>query len=194
MEKAEEVVRPLRICGSLTADMVRPMPYPAVQALGGDLLPPGRQNYWKSSFIYEVNDEAIDTMMAQFETVPSPFSVAALEPLGGAVRRVGEDETAFGEREAPYSLILAGSWTDPTENDRNIQWVRGFWEAMRPYDSAAAYVNYLDADESHRVEAVYGRKYERLVALKNRYDPANLFRRNQNIRPTAHGFAQADAR
>jgi Berberine and berberine like len=169
MERAEEVVRPLRECGSLAADMVRPMPYAAVQALGGELLPPGRQNYWKSSFIYEVSDEAIDAMIAQFQTVPSPFSVAALEPLGGAVRRVGPDETASGERGAPYSLILAGSWTDPAENDKNI------------------YVHYLDADEQHRVEAAYGRKYERLVALKNRYDPANLFRRNQNIRPTAEG-------
>jgi hypothetical protein len=116
--------------------------------------------------------------------------VVALEPLGGAVRRVGPDETAFGERDAPYSLIIAGSWTNRAENDKNIQWVRGVWETMRPFDSAAAYVNYLDGDEQHRVEAVYGGKYERLVALKNRYDPLNLFRGNQNIRPTARGLAR----
>ncbi len=183
MEKGEAVIRPLRQCGSLAADMVRPMPYTGVQALGGELLPPGRQNYWKSSFIYELSDKAIDTMITQFEGVPSPFSVAALEPLGGAMSRVGQDETAFGERGALYSLIVAASWTNPAENDKNIQWTRGFWEAMRPYESDAAYINYLDADEQHRIKDVYGGKYERLVALKNKYDPTNLFRLNQNIKP-----------
>jgi len=103
---------------------------------------------------------------------------------GGGHGRVGADETAFGERGALYSLIVAGSWANQEDNDKNIRWVRSFWDAMRPYESAAAYVNYLDADEQNRVQAVYGRKYERLVALKNRYDPTNLFRLNQNIKPT----------
>jgi hypothetical protein len=161
------------------------MPYTALQGIGGTLLPPGRQDYWKSSFVSDVSDAAIDTMLAQFEGVPSPFSVAALEPLGGAVSRVGTDETAFGGRGALYSLILAGAWTNPAENERNIRWVRGFWEAMRPYESAAAYVNYLDGDEQDRVKTVYGPKYARLLALKDQYDPTNLFRLNQNIRPTA---------
>jgi hypothetical protein len=165
--------------------MVQPMPYRALQAIGGDLLPAGRQNYWKSSFMHDVSEQAIDTMLANFESVPSPFSVVALEPLGGAVTRVDADETAFGDRSALYSLIVVGSWTDRAENERNIQWVRQYWEAMRPYESPVAYVNYLDADEQSRVETIYGKKkYERLVALKDKYDPMNLFRLNQNIRPT----------
>lgn len=184
MEKGEEVIRPLRAFGSPAADMVGPMPYTTVQSLGGEMWPPGRLNYWKSSFIYELSDKAIDTMIAQFAGVPSPFSAAALELLGGAMSRIGEDETAFSERRAPYSLIIASSWTDPVENDQNIRWARGFWEAMRPYESEAAYVNYLDADEQDRIRAAYGGKYKRLVALKNTYDPTNLFRHNQNIKPT----------
>jgi hypothetical protein len=148
------------------------------------MFPPGRLNYWKSSFVYALSDQAIDTMIAQFTGVPSPFSQAALEQLGGAVSRIGTDETAFSERNAPYSLIIASAWTDPAENDKNIQWTRRFWEAMRPYESQAVYVNYLDIDEQDRIRAAYGETYERLVALKNKYDPTNLFRHNQNIQPT----------
>ena len=184
MEQGEDVIRPLRKFGTPMADMVGPMPYTAVQELSREMFPPGRLNYWKSSFVYDLSDPAIDTMIAQFKGVPSPFTQAALEQLGGAVSRIGTDETAFSERSAPYSLIIASMWTDPAENDKNIQWTRGFWEAMRPYESEAVYVNYLDADEQDRIRAAYGGKYERLVALKNTYDPTNLFRLNQNIKPT----------
>jgi FAD/FMN-containing dehydrogenase len=100
------------------------------------------------------------------------------------VSRIGKDETAFSERSTPYNLIIVSAWTDPAENDKNIRWTREFWEAMRPYESEAAYVNYLDIDEQDRSRAVYGETYERLVALKNKYDPTNLFHHNQNIKPT----------
>jgi hypothetical protein len=159
------------------------MPYTEVQALGGPLYPPGRLNYWKSSFVDELSDAAIEMMISQFAAAPSPFSVVAIEHLGGAVGRVGPDETAFSQRGAPYSLIITGEWTDPAESDRNIRWARDAWEAMRPFESEAVYVNYLDADESERIKAAYGGKYERLAALKAKYDPTNFFRLNQNIRP-----------
>jgi hypothetical protein len=184
IEEGKKWVQPLRECGSLAADMVQAMPYTALQAIGGNLLPAGRHNYWKSSFMSDVSDQAIDTMLAHFESVPSPFSVIALEPLGGAVSRVGADETAFGERSALYNLIVVGSWTDPADDAKNMRWVRGYWEAMRPYLNTAAYVNYLDADEQERVKTIYGKKYDQLVAIKDKYDPTNLFRLNQNIRPT----------
>jgi len=165
------------------ADLVGSMPYTALQDLSREMFPTGRLNYWKSSFVYDLSDQAIDTMIAQFAGVPSPFSQAALEHLGGAVSRIGKDETAFSERSAPYSLIIVSAWTDPAENDKNIRWTRELWEAMRPYESEAAYVNYLDIDEQDRIRAVYGEKYDRLVALKNQYDPTNFFRLNQNIKP-----------
>lgn len=184
LEQGEDVIGPLRKFGTPMADLVGPMPYTTVQELSREMFPPGRLNYWKSSFVYDLSDQAIDTMIAQFKEVPSPFTQAALEQLGGAVSRIGKDETAFSERSAPYSLIIASAWTDPAENDKNIQWTRGFWEAMRSYESEAAYINYLDIDEQDRIRAAYSGKYERLVALKNTYDPTNLFRLNQNIQPT----------
>lgn len=185
LEKGEEVIRPLREFGSPVADTVGPMPYTAVQALGGPLYPPNRLNYWKSSFLKELSDDAIETMIAQFATVPSPFSAAALEELGGVVSRVGRDETAFGERSAHYNLIITSEWIDPAESEKNIQWARDFWEAMQPFESEAVYVNYLGTEGEDRIKAAYGpTKYERLVALKNKYDPTNFFRLNQNIKPT----------
>jgi hypothetical protein len=185
MGKGEEVIRPLRAFGSPVADLVGPMPYIAVQALGGPFYPPGRFNYWKSSFIYDLSDAAIDTMIAQFEAVPSPFSAVALEHLGGAMSRIGKDETAFNERTAPLSLIITSEWTDPAESENNIRWARDFWAAMRPFASEAAYVNYLDRGDEDRIRAAYGAdKYERLVTLKNKYDPTNIFRLNQNIKPS----------
>ncbi len=125
-------------------------------------------------------------MIEQFSAVPSPFSAAALEQLGGGVSRVGDDETAFGDRSALYSLIITSEWIDPAETERNVQWTRDFWEAMQPFTRDAVYVNYMDIrDEADRIKAAYGaEKYERLVALKNKYDPTNLFRLNKNIKPT----------
>jgi hypothetical protein len=185
LEQGEEVIRPLRQFGSPVADTVGPMPYTAVQAMGGPLYPPGRLNYWKSSFLKELSDDAIETLIAQFATVPSSFSVAAVEELGGAISRVGRDETAFGERSAPYSLIITSEWIDPAESEKNIQWARKFWEAMQPFESEAVYVNYLGTEGEDRIKAAYGpAKYERLVALKNKYDPTNFFRLNQNIKPS----------
>jgi len=186
MEKGEEVIRPLREFGPPAADMAGPTPYTEVQALGGPLYPPGRWNYWKSNFLRELSDEAIDTMIEQFSTVPSPFSAAVLEELGGAGSRVDEDETAFGERSAHYSLLITSGWLDPAETESNTQWTRNFWEAMQPFVRDTVYVNYLDrGEEADRIRAAYGAdKYERLVALKNKYDPTNLFRLNKNIQPT----------
>jgi FAD/FMN-containing dehydrogenase len=183
LEEGETVLRPLRAFGAPAADLVGQTPYTAVQSLFDPAFPPGRRNYWKSSFMHELSDAAIETMVSHFEAVPSPLSAAGLEHFGGAVSRVGEGETAFGQRDMTYSLLIASEWTDPAENDANIKWARDFWQAMQPYTRSAAYVNYLDAEEQDRVSAAYGNNYERLVALKTAYDPANLFRMNQNIKP-----------
>ncbi len=161
------------------------MPYAALQSMYNPLYPPGRLNYWKSSFVKELSDEAIVTMIEYFADAPSPFSAVALEQLGGAVSHVSKDETAFGERGAHYSLIITSEWIDPAESEKNIQWARDLWGAMQPFARDAVYVNYLDGDEHNRIKAAYGpEKYDRLVVLKNKYDPTNLFRLNQNIKPT----------
>jgi FAD/FMN-containing dehydrogenase len=185
LEQGDAVIQPLRKFGTPIEDSVGPMRYIELQAEDDPLYPSGRLNYWKSSFIHELSDEAIETMITQFTAVPSPLSAVLLEQLGGAVSRIGKDETAFNEREAPYSLVITGEWTDPAASAANIRWTREVWGAMQPFASEAAYINYLGAEEQDRIRAAYGAaKYDRLVALKNRYDPTNFFCLNQNIRPT----------
>ena len=183
LEQGDAVIRALREFGSPLVDTVGPLPYTELQALGGPMAPPGRFNYWKSSFIQDLSDAAVDTIAGRFAPAPSPYCVVFVEQLGGAVSRVGREETAFGERSARYSLFVASAWTEQTEADENVRWTRDFWGAMRPFESDAAYVNYLDADEQDRTRAVYGGRYERLAALKKKYDPTNFFRLNQNIKP-----------
>jgi FAD/FMN-containing dehydrogenase len=183
LEQGDAVIRALREFGSPLVDTVGPMPYTELQALGGPMAPPGRFNYWKSSFIQDLSDAAVNTIAGRFGSAPSPYSVVFVEQLGGAVSRVGRDETAFGERGARYSLFVASAWTEQAEADENVRWTRDLWGAMRPFESEAAYVNYLDADEQDRTRAVYGGRYERLAALKKKYDPTNFFRLNQNIKP-----------
>jgi hypothetical protein len=167
------------------ADTIGPLAYTALQGLFGEpLYPPGRLKYWKSSFLGEVSDEAVEVLVDRFGAVPSPLSALFIEHLGGAVGRVDPGATAFGERSAPYSLVIPGEWTDPAESEANVRWVRDCWEAVRPYAKETVYVNYVDAGEEDRVQAAYGANYGRLAALKAKYDPSNFFRHNHNVRPT----------
>ncbi len=185
-EEGERVLRPIREFRPPIADQVRPMTYIEVQKLIDPFYPPGLQNYWKSNFLKDLSDEVIDTMLAHFATVPSPLSIVVIEQHGGAISRVGRDNTAYGERDAQYNFLITSAWRDPGESERNIRWSRQLWEAMQPFSTGTVYVNYLgqEGDEgAERVKAAYGAKYERLVALKNKYDPTNFFRLNQNIKP-----------
>lgn len=188
LEEGERVLKPLREFGPPVADQIGPMPYTVLQGLLEAGFPHGLQNYWKSNFMKELSDEAIDTMLEHFKQAPSPNSAVAIEQVGGAVSRVPNDATAFDHREMPYNFLIAGMWPNASDNDKGIRWVKAFWEAMQPFSARAVYVNYLgqEADEgAERIKAAYGaKKYERLVALKNQYDPKNLFCMNQNIKPT----------
>ena len=149
------------------------------------LWPRGFHNYWKSGFLKELNEDVIDTVVNFYETVPSPMTTIVLEHNGnGAMDRVGEDETAFGHRNLPYNFLVTSLWSDPADTDANVQWTRELWEAMQPFLAGSVYVNYLGDEGEERVKAAYTpAKYERLVALKTKYDPTNLFRLNQNIKP-----------
>jgi hypothetical protein len=170
-------------------DQLGPMPYIEVQRMLDEQFQPGFQHYWKSSFLQDLSAEAFDTMVHYHANRPSPLCQVAIEELGGMVGRIDSDETAFAHRDKRYSLLIVGMSPDPAESDKICRWASEFWEAMRPFSSDGVYVNYLgqEADEgAERVKAAYGpEKYERLVALKNKYDPTNLLRLNQNIRPTA---------
>jgi FAD/FMN-containing dehydrogenase len=175
--------------GPPLSDQIAPMSYVQLQSMQEAAFPPGLHCYWKSNFLRALSDEAIETMIEEFQKVPSLTSVVGIEHLGGAVRRAGEDETAFDHRKAHFNLIIVGLWHDPAAKDQHIRWTRTFWNSIQPFSSGGVYVNYLGAEEdegAERVAAAYGPvKHERLSALKKKYDPNNLFRLNQNIRPTS---------
>jgi FAD/FMN-containing dehydrogenase len=184
--EGERLLSPLRASGLLLDDQVGPMPYIALQSIVENFNPPGMRNYWKSDFLTQLSDDAIDLLVEEYPSVPAPHTHVVIEQMGGAVSRIDENEAAVGHRNAPYDAIIVGMWSDPAEDERTIGWVRRVWEALRPFSSGGVYVNYQMGDEGEdRVRAAYGpEKYERLVALKNKYDPTNLFRLNQNITPT----------
>lgn len=185
LDTGERALRPLREFGPPLADLFQPMPYSAAQTMADFLWPPGSQNYWKSSYLRELSDDAIDTIVSFFARVPSRLTTLVIEHNGdGAMNRVGDDETAFGPRNWPYNFLVTSLWSDPADTDKNIGWTRQFWEAMQPFLADGAYVNYLGEEGEGGVKAAYGSKYERLVALKNKYDSTNLFCLNQNIKPT----------
>lgn len=184
IEKGEEILRPLREFGPPLMDQVGPMPYTALQSIADNFNPSGMRNYWKSSYLKDLSDDMIGVMIEHYATVPHPLTHVVIESLGGAVSRVGEDETAVDYRDAIYNFHNVGMWSDSAEDEKNIQWVRELWGAIQPFASGV-YVNYETDIEVEQVKAAYSpKKYERLVALKNKYDPTNLFRLNQNIKPT----------
>lgn len=185
VDKGEEMLRPLRQFKRPAVDAVAPKPYVAHQAMFDAALPPGRHYYWKSWKLPPLTDAAIDEIVEQAAAITSPYSTVPLFTLGGAVARVDDDATAFTGRHAAHDINIVAAWLpgDP-EPERHVSWVRAFWEAMRPF-GAGVYVNFLADEPQQHVKVAYGeRKYHRLVALKDRYDPTNVFRYNHNIAPS----------
>jgi FAD/FMN-containing dehydrogenase len=183
LDEGERIIAPLRHFGSPVADTIGPMPYTTMQA--GEGFPPGRLNYWKSGLTNEISDEAIETAIDHARRAPSPFTAVGFADCHGAYSRVGKSDTAYSHRDLRYDLIILSSWVNPADSDRNIGWTREFFDAIRPHLSHGVYVNDLgDDDGTERVRNAYGANYARLVELKNKYDPTNLFRLNQNIKPS----------
>jgi FAD/FMN-containing dehydrogenase len=165
--------------------LVEPMPYAIVQSLQDALAPPGRRSYWKAGYLPELVDEAITAAATYGPLAPSPFSIAELVLWGGAMGRVGADETAFPERDARFLFNIIGMWDDAGDDDANITWARDFHDALDRCGTGGVYVNFLSEEGDERVRAAYGaEKYARLAALKAKYDPDNFFRLNQNISPS----------
>ena len=182
-DEGERVAQPLRAFGQPIADVVGPQPFAAWQAAFDPLLTPGMRNYWKSHDFAEVSDGLIDMLLAAARRIPDPQSEIFLAQLGGAVSRVPVEATAYTHRDAQFVVNAHGRWADAAHDDAVIGWTRGLANAIAPFATGGAYVNFLTEEEGERVRAVYGRNYDRLVALKRTYDPANQFRMNQNIRP-----------
>ena len=180
----ESFTRPFRIGHQPIVDRVSATAYTSVQSMFDATNQPGRW-YYKSSFLTDLSDEAVETMLACCKTFPSQLSRIVIETPSGAVARIGADATAYPHRHGHYNLIVISGWAEPADDTTNRRWVQTTFEAMQPYSLNQVYVNYLDADEDkRRMQSAYGpASYSQLVALKNTYDPTNLFRLNQNITP-----------
>jgi FAD/FMN-containing dehydrogenase len=180
-----DLVRPLKEFGSPIADLLEPQPYVALQSMFDPFVPHGWHRYWKSVELPSLADEAIDTLVEHASAQTSPKSYCIVFQLGGALARVGEDETAFSQRSAAFDVNINAVWDeDDPEGDRHIAWARSFFAAMEPHARNRVYVNFLGDEGQDRVRAAYGeRNYERLARLKRVYDATNFFRFNQNIQP-----------
>ncbi len=183
-EGAEKAFQPVKEFGPPVFEHLGPMPYPALQSAFDPLYPPGLRWYWKGDFVKELTDEAISLHVEHGSKLPTPLSTMHLYPVDGAVHRVGRTETAFSFRDSTWSQVIVGVGSDPADDEPMTAWARGYWEALHPHSAGGAYVNFMMEEGRERVQATYGDNYPRLVEIKAKYDPENLFRMNQNIEPT----------
>ncbi len=184
LDEGQRALRPLRAFGRPLADSIAPVPYAELQSGSDAAYPAGLHYYWKSHYIGELTDEAIDAVIEHGPRMPSPLCSFYFQHLEGAIGRVGESEAAFGHRHGAFDFAILTACSDPAETDANVEWAQDLWTAMQPF-ATGVYVNNLGAEGDDRVRAAYApATYARLVALKDAYDPTNLFRLNQNIRPS----------
>ena len=186
LEQAQKDLEPLLAFGSPLDVHLGPMPYSAVNAMLDESFPKGARYYWKSSFLRELSDGAIDTLVAQFAACPSAMTAMVIEHFHGEVTRIPSDATAAPIRDAAYNVVIPSVWMDPADTDKNVAWARNAYAALQPFMAERRYVNYLGEDDTgdDPVRAAYGPAYDRLVELKRKYDPDNLFRLNANIKPS----------
>jgi FAD/FMN-containing dehydrogenase len=176
IDEGRQAFAPLTEFGDPLMSSVAPMPYRVLQDSFTDGAPNGGRYYWKSHYMNELSDAAIDVMAGYATALPGPFSNFFIEPLGGAIQRVAADATAFPHRGAAYSFGISSGWAEPDGDESGVQWTRAFHDALAPHASGGFYINYLDHDESMHVESAYGDNYARLLDVKARYDPDDLFR------------------
>ena len=186
LTEAEEMFKPIRAFKKAALDFVGPLPQPTLQSMFDPIYPPGLQWYWRADFVNELSDEAIAKHVRFGHALPSMHSTMHLYPINGAASRIGKQDTAWNYRDATWAQVIVGVDPDPANKEKIISWTKDYYDALHPYSAGGAYVNFLMGDEGDdRVKATYGDNYERLVTIKNRYDPDNFFRVNQNIKPTA---------
>jgi hypothetical protein len=184
MDAAEVAMKPLREMGQPIADVIGPHPFAGWQAVLDPLLTPGARNYWKSHSFTTLNDGAIATLVKYAGKLPSPECELACAQLGGAINRVSAGATAYPHRDIGFVLNIHTRWREPADDAECIAWARSLFESCKPYATGGVYVNFLPEEEKDRVVSAYLGNSERLAAVKAKYDPHNLFRMNQNIRPT----------
>jgi FAD/FMN-containing dehydrogenase len=185
IEQGKRAIEPVRSFGRPHGEHVGAMPYTAWQKAFDPLLAPGARNYWKSHNLAELADAALDTLIDYASRLPSPHCEIFIGLLGGQMSRVPTDATAYAQRDAKFVVNVHSRWETPSEDNKCISWARAFFDATAPYATGGAYINFMTEDEANRVTAVYGPNYDRLARVKDKYDPTNFFRLNQNIRPSA---------
>jgi FAD/FMN-containing dehydrogenase len=188
-ESIMPAIDPLRSFAQPHGEHIGAMPYTAWQKAFDPLLAPGARNYWKSHNFTALSDDAIDTVIRYAGKLPSPQCEIFLGLLGGQANRVAPDATAYPHRDALYVMNVHARWDNPAEDRKCITWAREFFAASAPYAAGSVYINFLTQDEGERISEAYGPNYDRLVQLKTQYDPHNLFRQNQNIKPSAKSTA-----
>jgi FAD/FMN-containing dehydrogenase len=192
LDEGERVIAPVRRFGPPVADTIGPRPYTAHQTMLDAAFPPGRFNYWKSSLTNRLSDDVIEAIVSYGRRIPSSSSAIVIADFHGAYSRVGKHQTAYFHRDMQYDIVIASSWNDQVESERNHSWTRELFHAIEHHVPHAVYVNDLDQDEGdERVKQAYGENYTRLAAIKHKYDPTNVFRANKNIRPAATQSAGA---
>ena len=183
IDKGEKALKPFHDVAPVVAEHVGPMPYPALNSAFDGLYPPGLQHYWKANFVKELSDDAIAAHIEHGPKVPVVQSTVHIYSINGACHRVKPDETAFAYRDANFATVIAGMWPDPSQNAANTKWVRDYYDATAPLSEKGGYINFMSGDDQSRIQANYKGNYKRLVEVKKRYDPHNLFHVNQNIKP-----------
>lgn len=184
LEKAEEVFAPIRKFGPPALDFVGPLPHPALQSMFDPIYPKGMQWYWRADWVKEISEEAIAEHVKFGSQLPTMHSTMHLYPISGAPHRIGQNDTAFSYRDANWGMVIVGVDPDPANNEQMISWAKTYSEALHPYTAGGAYINMIMDEGQERVKAAYRDNYKRLVEIKNKYDPTNLFHVNQNIKPT----------
>jgi FAD/FMN-containing dehydrogenase len=180
--KGEDVLRPLKTFGPPMQDMLGPMPYRTQQCLTDAALPTGSHYYAKGGSLADLTDEAIDVFAEYVTTKPSPLSAVMIQTVCGVASRVDSEAMAFPHRRLAYAPVIVAQWLGAADTERNVRWARDFWKALQPF-AGGVYVNDLSYDDENRIRSAFGQNYERLAALKKKYDPENFFRLNPNVKP-----------
>lgn len=183
MDKAKEAFKPILAMNPLF-EIVGEMPYPSLQTLFDGLFPPGLQWYWRADFFNEMGPEIRAQHLKFGSKIPTPLSQMHLYPISGAASRVGKEDTPWAYRDAKYAGVIVGIDPDPENAEIITKWCKDYWEALHPYSSGGAYSNFLMDEGQDRIKTSYKHNYDRLTKIKAQYDPHNLFRVNQNIKPT----------
>jgi FAD/FMN-containing dehydrogenase len=183
VEEGEARFKAFHDVAEVKAELVGPVPFPAINAAFDALYPKGLRQYWKGNFVKTITDEAIAAHVEHGPKAPTVSSTMHMYPIDGACHRVAPDATAFGHRDANWSMVIVAGWDDPAADEANRQWVRDYSDAVAPHSEAGGYVNFMYADDDDRVPANYGANYDRLVDVKRTYDPDNVFHVNQNVKP-----------